>query len=796
MNDHAALVNDPRRYDVGSEESNWFWTSFGDFVAGSCCCKKQETHGIIRASENSAILKKTIEKNDNIHYDFETAYGNNKHEGILYKSSSVLHTKGDSSRLLYPESNIESFDTNFIDSSVVEPYRILQIRKDATNTEIKNSYQRFALLYHPNRKNNIFCPNATKNNLFLIISASYETLIENESRSRLDALLLEMQQQLPQQRQSNFILTRTQSRSSVTMNEKRKKKRVRRKKLKVSQDHRNPNIHGYIQQKHRRPAPLSGSKESLIARRSSERVEQRKEERGSNNLGAATFQRCPLDLVKSQSSLSKSSSVRYAELKQVASNRSCKSDEFYSCASFIREDSQSDIDSTNKELGGVIEAKKSERMSDNICVDKLSDNQMVDPSSMLYGSSENPKSHTTDHLDYNTLRSIMTDIHSNGSSTYSNINDPLISLDCRSKTDCTEKVDETRRVEWISELPSMQPCDADCTGDVAFETLNCSLLPASNGYPEETSSTSLLGNNSPMLPEQTKKACDAMMSDSSITTKQSTFHVSPLRKGKIKVESRGPIVNFLPSLVRTKSSSSSLLDRGNNSSFDSSSCSSETTSSTVDGDSIHYSAAETNRLFGGPLSLLYRARRFKPFTDPFILFESVFGSASLHYSSRNSTHMMNNSLSNDGDMNENSSIQFQKLSFKEGSLSSPLLPLSNVKTTTARTVHRIGTRTQTAIVRTATRSFVGPGNSRRVIRSSRTYTDPATGCVKIAISVHSDYDDISSNELGKAKRNKITENRDQQIAAKSACHELQVSQWDCCLMAHAEDSWFLSILCC
>lgn len=41
---------------------------------------------------------------------------------------------------------------------------------------------------------------------------------------------------------------------------------------------------------------------------------------------------------------------------------------------------------------------------------------------------------------------------------------------------------------------------------------------------------------------------------------------------------------------------------------------------------IHYTEGETNRLFGGPLQLLYRARRWKPFRDPMDVFADVFGS--------------------------------------------------------------------------------------------------------------------------------------------------------------------------
>jgi hypothetical protein len=49
------------------------------------------------------------------------------------------------------------------------------------------------------------------------------------------------------------------------------------------------------------------------------------------------------------------------------------------------------------------------------------------------------------------------------------------------------------------------------------------------------------------------------------------------------------------------------------------------TSSTTTMDVIHYSESETNRLFGGSYSLLHQARQWKPFTDPHIVFEQVFG---------------------------------------------------------------------------------------------------------------------------------------------------------------------------
>ena len=46
---------------------------------------------------------------------------------------------------------------------------------------------------------------------------------------------------------------------------------------------------------------------------------------------------------------------------------------------------------------------------------------------------------------------------------------------------------------------------------------------------------------------------------------------------------------------------------------------------TASSDDIHYTSRETDRLFGGPLQLLFRARRWKAFDDPFRVFARVFG---------------------------------------------------------------------------------------------------------------------------------------------------------------------------
>jgi DnaJ domain len=87
--------------------------------------------------------------------------------------------------------------------SYYDPYHILHIRRDATNYEMKRSYQQLAILYHPNLSmtSSRVPPEMAssvqrqKHFAFSLISASYETLSNMETRQRMDTLLL---QQRPQ----------------------------------------------------------------------------------------------------------------------------------------------------------------------------------------------------------------------------------------------------------------------------------------------------------------------------------------------------------------------------------------------------------------------------------------------------------------------------------------------------------------------------------------------------------------------------------------------------------------------
>ena len=90
-------------------------------------------------------------------------------------------------------------------TATVNPYHVLQVRHDATKSEIKLAYRRLALFHHPGRKLGLSCDTTAtkattsststdeqqlrKKYVFEVLSACYETLICPESRRRYDIVL-------------------------------------------------------------------------------------------------------------------------------------------------------------------------------------------------------------------------------------------------------------------------------------------------------------------------------------------------------------------------------------------------------------------------------------------------------------------------------------------------------------------------------------------------------------------------------------------------------------------------------
>jgi curved DNA-binding protein CbpA len=74
---------------------------------------------------------------------------------------------------------------------LVNPYTALHVRQDATPLEIRDAYRRLALWHHPGRKNRDLTPSELQRryDVFTILAASYEALIDTGTRQMFDQLV-------------------------------------------------------------------------------------------------------------------------------------------------------------------------------------------------------------------------------------------------------------------------------------------------------------------------------------------------------------------------------------------------------------------------------------------------------------------------------------------------------------------------------------------------------------------------------------------------------------------------------
>jgi len=102
-------------------------------------------------------------------------------------------------------------------NSPVNPYHVLELRRDATPSEIIGSYRKLALIYHPGRK--ISCPLERKKRMqfFEVLAACYETLMHSEFRRRCDVLLKEIEKK--QNSKANRQITRSNYKTTVVFSE-------------------------------------------------------------------------------------------------------------------------------------------------------------------------------------------------------------------------------------------------------------------------------------------------------------------------------------------------------------------------------------------------------------------------------------------------------------------------------------------------------------------------------------------------------------------------------------------------
>lgn len=107
----------------------------------------------------------------------------------------------------------------------INPYRVLELRRDATPAEIRNSYKRLALWHHPGRGRVVVgggggggaASNCSRAQAFEILAACYETLVNGESRRRYDSQLRETEQAsaVSRRRTGNGVYRRRQQQRHV-----------------------------------------------------------------------------------------------------------------------------------------------------------------------------------------------------------------------------------------------------------------------------------------------------------------------------------------------------------------------------------------------------------------------------------------------------------------------------------------------------------------------------------------------------------------------------------------------------
>jgi curved DNA-binding protein CbpA len=168
----------------------------------------------------------------------------------------------------------------------------------------------------------------------------------------------------------------------------------------------------------------------------------------------------------------------------------------------------------------------------------------------------------------------------------------------------------------------------------------------------------------------------------------------------------------------------------------------------------HYTQQDTDRLFGGPLQLLYRARRWKPFTDPYKVFESVFGT-SLGAVTPVPASTPTTTTCNGSEM--------EKTTPKSKTPSTP--SVTNTSNTITQPWHKLE-RTVSTPKGGHTRAIRQDDGSlllltsrivhhKRITRCERRWVDPTTGQIHAEVSVtsevlHDDDDDVTKTNKDQA----------------------------------------------
>jgi hypothetical protein len=170
------------------------------------------------------------------------------------------------------------------------------------------------------------------------------------------------------------------------------------------------------------------------------------------------------------------------------------------------------------------------------------------------------------------------------------------------------------------------------------------------------------------------------------------------------------------------------------------------TVNTTEEECRHYTSNETNRLFGGKhMELMYRARRWKPFTDPYKIFEKVFAS----------------SLGNGSSIKDNILVPPPGSASANSTTTTWTSPWTSVVGNTETIVDHGNCTVVSKNTRTVVQDVSGHPRRRILTRTVTRITDPETGLSRTTVTVTSTLDEDDDDEKNDNAKRKGKNNNDQ-----------------------------------
>ncbi|MGK3742828.1 MAG: curved DNA-binding protein CbpA [Bacillariaceae sp.] len=252
--------------------------------------------------------------------------------------------------------------------------------------------------------------------------------------------------------------------------------------------------------------------------------------------------------------------------------------------------------------------------------------------------------------------------------------------------------------------------------------------------------------------------------------------------------------NFTMSRDGTKGFKSLMDSHRNTSSVSHSHSSSQGGSGEEDGGKreaeVHFSEDTVNRLFGGPLASLHRARNFQTFTDPYLVFNKVFGCTNANdpiifprvkatdINHHNHNHHNDGTCTSTENNKNNELIPLNENKIEnDGSYSNGILTRS-ASMSSQWTHSRLDSSNNNGSTKdqqtaTSTKVFVSSRiiHGRKITKTETVHVDPETGMASVNVTVDGEYiDNTTTTNNKKSKKN----NKNKKSSSSSQYHHTGV----------------------